>query len=200
MKSALWPVGVVALMGSPVSAQPAKYTNPDDPRVKAAARAALANATVVDILAETRDILGQTTGIDGLLKDLGAQVTGNQIRIPVAADVLFDYDSAALRPEASGTLTKIADVLKQYSDDAVLVEGHTDGKGTAQYNQGLSERRAAAVKTWLVATGGIADRRITTKGWGATKPVAPNATAAGQDDEAGRRRNRRVEIVVSRAK
>ena len=183
-------VALLALGSAPVQGQRQKYTDPDSPDVKAAARAALANAKILDII-------GMTRSIEGTLQDLGARVVGAEIQIPVSADVLFDFDSATLRPDAGATLAKVADVLKEYGKDPVRVEGHTDGKGSAQYNQTLSEKRAAAVKGWLVSNGVLA-ARITTKGWGATKPVAPNSNAAGQDNAEGRRRNRRVEIIVTR--
>lgn len=183
-------VAFLALASAPPQGPRHKYTDPDSPDVKAAARAALANAKILDII-------GVARSIEGTLRDLGARVVGAEIQIPVSADVLFDFDSATLRPEAGATLAKVADVLKEYSKDPVRVEGHTDGKGTAQYNQTLSEKRAAAVKGWLVGNG-IPAGRMTTKGWGATKPVAPNTNAVGQDDAEARRRNRRVEIIVSR--
>jgi outer membrane protein OmpA-like peptidoglycan-associated protein len=78
----------------------------------------------------------------------------------------------------------------------VLIEGHTDGKGTHAYNMTLSDKRAASVKSWLVQNGGVVASRITTRGWGETKPVAPNKKPDGSDDPAGRQKNRRVEITI----
>ncbi|HUL72707.1 MAG TPA: OmpA family protein [Vicinamibacterales bacterium] len=145
------------------------------------------------------DIVGVTLGVNGLLKDLGATVTDRQVRISLSADVLFDFDSYALKPEATATLQKVADVVKSYGTSPVLIEGHTDGKGDDAYNMTLSERRADAVKRWLVSPGRVDTARMTTKGWGKTKPVAPNTTPDGKDDPAGRQKNRRVEITVTKA-
>jgi outer membrane protein OmpA-like peptidoglycan-associated protein len=66
-----------------------------------------------------------------------------------SADVLFDFDKADLRSEARPALTKVADVLRAHAKAVTLIQGHTDGKGTDQYNQPLSERRAEAVRRWL---------------------------------------------------
>jgi outer membrane protein OmpA-like peptidoglycan-associated protein len=78
----------------------------------------------------------------------------------------------------------------------VTIEGHTDGRGADDYNQKLSEARAASVKQWLVATAQVNGATIATRGWGKAKPVAPNAKPDGADDPDGRAKNRRVEVVV----
>jgi len=129
------------------------------------------------------------------LKDLGATVTGRQIKINLAADVLFDFDKATLRPEAGPELEKVLAVLQSYPAAKVLIEGHTDGKGTDQYNQPLSERRAESVRRWLVDHG--AATPMTIHGWGKTRPIAPNTKPNGADDPEGRQKNRRVEITVN---
>ena len=180
--------GALWLAASPVRAAD-KYTDPDSPEVQAAARAALAHAKVLDIV-------GITLGIEAVLKDLNAKVTDREIRIDLAADVLFDFDKYTLRPEATASLTKVGQVVAGYPDGPLLIEGHTDGKGTHPYNMTLSENRAAAVKKWLVENAGIKASRITTRGWGETKPVAPNRSPDGTDDPAGRQKNRRVELTL----
>jgi outer membrane protein OmpA-like peptidoglycan-associated protein len=78
----------------------------------------------------------------------------------------------------------------------VTIEGHTDGKGSDAYNQPLSEKRAQAVREWLVKNGGATATKITTKGWGKSKPIVPNTLPNGSDDPDGRKKNRRVEITV----
>ena len=173
----------------PAAAQ--RYTDPDSPAVAAAARAALANAHVVDIV-------GVPRGVEGILRDLDAKTVGQDIHIMLAADVLFDFDKSDLRPEAADTLQKVAVVLAEYQTSPVLIEGHTDAKGTDAYNQALSERRADSVKQWLVRDG-VEGSRLTTRGWGRMKPVAPNTKPDGSDDPDGRQKNRRVEITVKRA-
>jgi outer membrane protein OmpA-like peptidoglycan-associated protein len=173
-----------------------KYPGPDDPATLAAARAALPGAKVIDLVPKTLDIVGVSRGIDGVLKDLGAKVTAQEIRIELAADVLFDFDKHDLRAEALPSLQKVAEVLRSRAGSPVTIEGHTDGKGNEAYNQPLSEKRAQAVRQWLVKNGGASAAGITTKGWGKAKPIAPNTRPDGSDDPEGRKKNRRVEITV----
>lgn len=160
---------------------------------------ALKRAKILDITGEVRDIIGITRGLDTTLQDLGAKVTDQEIRIELAADVLFDFDKADLRPDAVPALTKVGEVLKSYPTAPVLIEGHTDSKGAHAYNQTLSEKRAAAVKAWLVENAGASAARITTRGWAETKPVAPNTKPDGSDDPEGRQKNRRVEITIKKS-
>src|SRR5207248_9396200 len=130
--------------------------------------------------------------VQGAMKDRGAIIKGREIKINLAADVLFDFDKWDLRPEAGPALEKVVDVLQAYPKAAVLIEGHTDGKGNDQYNQKLSERRADAVRRRL-AEHGIA-AAMTTRGWGKTRPVAPNTMPNGTDDAAGRQQNPQADV------
>jgi outer membrane protein OmpA-like peptidoglycan-associated protein len=166
-----------------------KYADPDSPAVQAAARAALPHAKIVDIV-------GMTSGIQGVLQDLKAKVTEHEVKIELDADVLFDFDKYNLRPEAADSLRKVGEVAKSYGNSAVLIEGHTDSKGTHAYNMKLSENRATSVKNWLVQNAGVSASLITTHGFGETKPVAPNTNPNGSDNPAGRQKNRRVEITI----
>jgi outer membrane protein OmpA-like peptidoglycan-associated protein len=192
------PVGISILLLALAAraAVTAKYSSPDDPATQAAARAALGRTKVLDIVGMIRDIENMTRGIESVLKDLGAKVTDQEIRIELAADVLFDFDKHELRPEAVPSLEKVADVLRSRAGSPVTIEGHTDGKGSDVYNQPLSEKRAQAVREWLVKKGGASAATITTKGWGKSKPIAPNTRPDGSDDPEGRKKNRRVEITV----
>ena len=110
-------------------------------------------------------------------------------KVTFAADALFDFDKAVLKPEGKAKLTELAAKLKDVNLEAVVATGHTDSIGKAEYNQKLSVRRAESVKAFLVSSGIAADR-VYTSGKGATQPVADNKTAAG------RAKNRRVEIEV----
>jgi outer membrane protein OmpA-like peptidoglycan-associated protein len=166
-----------------------KYADPDSPAVQAAARAALPHAKIVDIV-------GMTSGIQGVLQDLKAKVTEHEVKIELDADVLFDFDKYNLRPEAADSLRKVGEVAKSYGNSAVLIEGHTDSKGTHAYNMKLSENRATSVKNWLVQNAGVSASLITTHGFGETKPVAPTTNPNGSDNPAGRQKNRRVEITI----
>ena len=106
--------------------------------------------------------------------------------------VNFNFDKATLTPEAKMILDQVADALNERPDIKVQIAGHTDGKGSVPYNQRLSERRAATVKIYLVGKG-IDSGRMTTVGYGKSRPIADNAT-----DE-GRAINRRVELKVTDA-
>lgn len=103
-------------------------------------------------------------------------------------DVFFKTASASIAPGATSTLDKVTEVLAENPEQRVLIEGHTDAVGTASYNQRLSEQRAEAVKGLLVARG-IDAERISTYGYGESRPIASN------ENEGGRQLNRRVEIV-----
>lgn len=100
----------------------------------------------------------------------------------------FDVDSDKIKDESRPTLDKIVAILKLKPQWRLTVEGHTDSTASAEHNQGLSERRAAAVKAYLQAAG-VAAARLKTAGFGATKPLASN------ENELGRAQNRRVELV-----
>jgi outer membrane protein OmpA-like peptidoglycan-associated protein len=137
---------------------------------------------------------GRVQSLEGALKELGATVRGREIKINLAADVLFDFDKADLRPEAGPSLEQVLAVLKYYPKAQVLIDGHTDGKGNDQYNQKLSERRAESVRRWLAGHG--ATTAMAVHGWGKSRPIAPNTQPGGADDPEGRQKNRRVEITV----
>ncbi len=102
--------------------------------------------------------------------------------------ILFDTGSDRLRPESTPTLRQITDMLKEHPDLSLTIEGHTDNVGAAESNQLLSEKRAASVKAYLVAQG-VDASRLESQGLGQTKPVVPNSTLEG------RQQNRRVELV-----
>jgi outer membrane protein OmpA-like peptidoglycan-associated protein len=106
------------------------------------------------------------------------------------SDVLFDVNQATLKPGAKEKLAKVSGILLAYPSLHLTVEGHTDSTGSDEYNQKLSERRADSVREYLV-TNGISSSNIEAHGYGKTRPVASNDTAAG------RQQNRRVELVVN---
>ena len=105
-------------------------------------------------------------------------------------DVLFETGKADLKGGAVADLDELARFLAKYPDRSVVIEGHTDSVGSEDFNVGLSERRAASVRTYLVRQG-VDTSRITTQGMGESVPVASN------DSSGGRQQNRRVEIIVS---
>jgi outer membrane protein OmpA-like peptidoglycan-associated protein len=121
----------------------------------------------------------------------GARVEryGEGLLLTFDSGLLFDFDSDAVRGAARQNLTNLANSLRNYPDTEVLIVGHTDNVGSAQYNQGLSERRAASARSFLISQG-VPANRIRTEGMGLREPVASNET------EAGRSQNRRVEVAI----
>jgi outer membrane protein OmpA-like peptidoglycan-associated protein len=116
-------------------------------------------------------------------------------RFLVGSDALFEFDKATLTPDAEETLKALVPLLAKAGKKPMTIEGHTDAKGSDDYNQTLSEKRAVAVRDWLVAHG-TAPATTPTQGWGERHPVAPNARPDGSDDPAGRQKNRRVEVIL----
>ncbi len=106
------------------------------------------------------------------------------------SDILFDVGKATLTNDLKINLAKIAGILTIYKDANVVVEGHTDNVGGEEYNQKLSEKRASNVMDYMVTPGGVDAKRLTSQGFGFTKPVADNAT------KEGRQKNRRVDLVI----
>ena len=105
----------------------------------------------------------------------------------VIDDVNFDFDKSTLRPTAASTLDQVADDLRKQPDVDYEIAGFTDSIGSQAYNQGLSERRAGAVRDYLVGQG-VGSSQLTTRGYGDSNPVESNA------NKEGRAKNRRVEI------
>jgi outer membrane protein OmpA-like peptidoglycan-associated protein len=144
------------------------------------------------------DLVFRVDDLGGKVQDLQVKETGQEIRIELAADVLFDFDKADLRPAAQKTLHQAAGIIQDKAKGAVRIEGHTDSKGNDAYNQKLSERRAASVKAWFIDKEGLGNVQFTTQGFGAKKPIASNTKPDGSDDPDGRQKNRRVEIILKK--
>ncbi len=125
------------------------------------------------------------------LEGTGVSVTrmGENITLNMPGNVTFATDSADLKPAFFDVLNSVAKVLDKYEQTVVEVAGHTDSTGTDEYNQRLSERRAASVARFLQSQG-VMNQRIITVGMGESRPVADNSTAAG------RQTNRRVELTL----
>lgn len=112
------------------------------------------------------------------------QRTQNVLTATFRSEILFDFDSYALKPGAYAEIGRVANVLNRYPQTTIRVEGHTDATGSETYNQTLSERRAEAVKNALVQRG-VDPRRIQTVGFGESQPISSNNAI-----------NRRVNIVI----
>jgi OOP family OmpA-OmpF porin len=110
-------------------------------------------------------------------------------KVTYAADALFDFDKAVLKPEYQAKLADLVEKTKGINLEVMIAVGHTDSIGTSAYNQKLSVARAEAVKSFLVGKG-VEANRVYTEGKGSKDPVADNKTAAG------RAKNRRVEVEV----
>lgn len=115
---------------------------------------------------------------------------GEGIVVEFNDDILFGFDSTELSAEAENNLKKLAEILQKYPDTDVTIQGHTDSSGSAEYNQGLSERRAIEVANF-VAEQGIEGRRLTIIGFGEEEPKYSNET------DIGRSQNRRVEFLIT---
>jgi outer membrane protein OmpA-like peptidoglycan-associated protein len=147
-------------------------------------------------------VLGGTAGavighqMDQRAKELrqniaGARVerVGEGILVTFESGLLYDYNSAAVKPTAQANLRELARSFTKYGDTELLIVGHTDARGDDAYNQGLSQRRADAAAAYLQSQG-VPRARVRTEGRGEAEPVAAN------DTEAGQAQNRRVEVAI----
>jgi outer membrane protein OmpA-like peptidoglycan-associated protein len=115
---------------------------------------------------------------------------GKKVVDKLTLRIHFDFDKSDIRSGDKAELDKGVDFVKKYPKSKIVVKGHTDSKGSDAYNKRLSERRAEAVKEYLIKEAGVDPARIKAVGLGESKPVASNAT------EEGRAKNRRVEILI----
>lgn len=139
------------------------------------------------------------TNVKNLLADVrGLRVDENEIelRIILESDVLFDFDRWELRPEATKSLTAVAQALGQFKGRSIRLIGHTDSKGDDGYNQKLSLKRAASVKQFFAAQSTLRGFKFNSEGKGEREPAVANSFPDGRDDPAGRQKNRRVEIRI----
>jgi outer membrane protein OmpA-like peptidoglycan-associated protein len=153
---------------------------------------------VPDPRTQVLDLVFKIEDIGGKVVDLQMKETDTEIRIELAADVLFDFDKADIRKDARGALKQVGDIIREKAKGTVRIEGHTDSKGADAYNQKLSERRANSVRDWLIKNEGLKGVRFSTIGLGAKKPAVPNNKPDGADDPDGRQKNRRVELVIGK--
>jgi outer membrane protein OmpA-like peptidoglycan-associated protein/outer membrane murein-binding lipoprotein Lpp len=147
-----------------------------------AAQADAARQQALSAQAQAEDLQKQLTDLQAKQTDRGMVLT--------LGDVLFDTNKATLKPGADTEMERVANFMQKNPDTKVIIEGHTDSRGSDEYNQELSKRRAQAVQEAL-ASRGIDRSRVEAVGKGEALPVASNDTSAG------RQQNRRVEIVFS---
>jgi outer membrane protein OmpA-like peptidoglycan-associated protein len=142
------------------------------------------------------DLVYTVKDLETTVRSLEVKETDTEIRIELAADVLFDFDKFDILPTAEKTLLQVAEMIRERNNQRVRVEGHTDAKGSDAYNQRLSRQRAESVTGWLRRQPGLLTVQFVAAGFGATRPVAPNGKSNGSDNPEGRQKNRRVEIVL----
>lgn len=133
---------------------------------------------------------GTKDGLEHVQRDFeDASRTDRGILVTFDSDLLFPLNSSYLTDQAKTEIDKLVSLLRDYPGASLIVDGHTDATGTAEYNQWLSEKRAESVKNYAVERG-LDAGKITTNGYGQSKPVAPNNT------KEGRQENRRVEVTI----
>lgn len=154
------------------------------------------------LLAAACESTPETTGTTGTTGGAGSGMTTTQqgprpgtqedLVVNVGDRVFFDFDRSNIRPDARATLDKQSAWLKKYPNVTVTIEGHADERGTREYNLALGNRRATAVKNYLVATG-INPNRITTISYGKERPAV-----VGSNEQAWAQNRRAVTVVTSR--
>jgi outer membrane protein OmpA-like peptidoglycan-associated protein len=158
----------------------------DNPRTGAVAGAVIGGVIGAAVGRRMDRQQAELEQIEGVEVERTAEDTLN---VNLRNEILFDFDSSALRTASRDTLREFAGVLARYPEQSVSVAGHTDSVGADDYNQRLSEQRAAAVKDFLVAQG-VPRTRVAAYGYGESRPVASNQTAEG------RQLNRRVQVYI----
>ena len=148
---------------------------------------------IKDISTDSQDAVSGTEAppemppAEKALKDV-VQSRSEDTMHKIHEEVFFGFDSYRIQPDAYDTLKRMAEVIQRFPEAQILIEGHSDNVGDERANQVMSERRAEAVRQWLMDHTGAEASRFTVKGWGPTRPKFSN------DSPEGRRKNRRVDI------
>jgi OmpA-OmpF porin, OOP family len=150
---------------------------------------------VVDIELPVVDLQYETASLDDSVR---TAESSKQVKVTLAADVLFRFDKAALSPRARARIAEVTARISQADPHRITIDGYTDAKGSNTYNLGLSKRRAAAVAAAVRRRLGGATPRLVVRGHGEADPVAANRRKDGSDNPVGRARNRRVTITFPR--
>jgi OOP family OmpA-OmpF porin len=174
------------LVAVPLGAAPAFAADSGTGQVRVVPGGTDIRAPILDLRVGSSDLDGSVT----------TSRTGAVARVTLNADVLFDFDRSDLNPSATGRLDETAAALPA-STGPIYVDGYTDAKGNAGYNQPLSERRARAVAEALGRAQPAVANRVTPRGHGAADPVAPNTNPNGSDNPSGRAKNRRVTVTYT---
>lgn len=132
----------------------------------------------------------QAEEIKNTVPDAKVERVGEGIVVEFNSNVLFGFDEKKISSQSKTSLDKLVKVLNTYEDTDIVLQGHTDSKGSLNYNQNLSEERATSVSEYL-SSAGISNQRMTIKGFGETVPKYDNST------DSGRSENRRVEFLIT---
>jgi outer membrane protein OmpA-like peptidoglycan-associated protein len=193
MKRVAGTVAILILLGA-LSTACTKRASPDSGVAATPSTAPFTNQELVEEM--RRHGIGAASGQAGAggFPEITETARGIVITLP---STFFAFDRSELDTQAQGVVDRIAVVMNhtRATTRKISLEGHTDNVGTAEYNMALSKRRADAVAAELVRRGMQADR-VTTQGFGETRPVAPNRNPDGTDNLVGRAKNRRVEAVI----
>ena len=198
-------VGTLLAMAGPVWAQETEEATTEEVmEEEVMTEDAMSEETMTEEVAETETMAEEVMEEEiPSLEDIAAadpnlEVTTNEDgevdAMVMLSDVLFPFGEATLAPEALETLRGVAEKLDGVA--AIEITGHTDAIGDEDYNLALGQRRADAVRDWLVANTALTAEVITARGVGETDPIAPNRTEAGADNPEGRALNRRVEFTL----
>ena len=178
--------GIGAATGAVIGSQLGGRGKRTEAGLIGAAVGALAGGLIGNYMDDQERALRQQTAGTGI----DVQRQGESILMNLPEGVSFDVGSAVIKPQFYGALDRVADTLRQYDRTSIEVAGHTDSTGSMEMNQRLSENRANAVRSYLISRG-VSASRIYAVGYGKTRPIADNSTAAG------RAQNRRVEIILT---
>lgn len=142
------------------------------------------------------DLKASLTQLVEQFDNLRVEVDELMLRIIFDSDILFDFDKSSIRPDADTSLQAVANILQRYKGKTIRIVGHTDSKGSDEYNSALSRKRADAVKAWFSSRKDLDGLIFFASGRGKLDPVAPNTLPDGSDNPTGRQKNRRVELEI----
>jgi outer membrane protein OmpA-like peptidoglycan-associated protein len=153
-----------------------------------------AEAPVQDLTLPVIDLDLQVSSLD---RSIARGESAKEVRVRLAADVLFAFNSAKLSSRAQSRIDEAAKDIEDENADSVRIVGYTDSKGSPGFNLGLSRRRANAVRQALAKQ--VKGTTLAAEGRGESNPVASNTKADGSDSPKGRALNRRVEILIPKS-
>jgi outer membrane protein OmpA-like peptidoglycan-associated protein len=205
-KNKIYPMSLISNPGSKVFlalamlllSNSSRLCAQNDPQAAITKKQAELERQRIELEKKSLELKQKELDLEKARQEFQAQESGRSLSMNLSGDVLFDYDKAALKPEAEQALKKVAVVLSQFPESKVTVEGYTDSKGPRSVNMQLSRERAQAVKDWLIKSGGVAGANIFVKGFGEQYAIAPNTNGDGTDNPLGRALNRRVSIIIEK--